>query len=68
VPFTLSRNKSRSAIDSTANSRMFIKSGPQIEYKEVMFMSPDMTLDFGIEIRRKFPDQPVITNDPLLPR
>ena len=63
MPFTLSKDRSRSATDSTMNSRMSIKSGPQIEYKKVMFASPDISLDFGIEIRRKFPDQPIVTND-----
>jgi hypothetical protein len=63
MPFTLSKDRSSSAIDSTANSRMSIESGPQIEYKKVMFASPDISPDFGIEIRRKFPDQPVVTSD-----
>jgi hypothetical protein len=64
MPFILLNGRSRTAIDTATGSRMFIKSGPQIEYKKVMFTCPDISLDFGIEIRRKFPDQPVVTDDP----
>ena len=45
------------AIDPATDSRMFIKSGPQIEYKKVIFTRPDISLGFGIEIRQKFPDR-----------
>ena len=48
MPFTLNKDRSRYATDYTMNSRIFIKNDPQIEYKELMFASPDMTLDFGI--------------------
>jgi hypothetical protein len=48
MPFTLNKDRSRCATDYTMNSRIFIKNDPQIEYKELMFASPDMTLDFGI--------------------
>jgi hypothetical protein len=46
---------------------MFIKSGPQIEHKDAIFTSSDISLDFGVKIRRKFPDQPVVSNDPSNP-
>jgi hypothetical protein len=67
MPFILLKDRSRTAIDTVTGSRMFIKSGPQIEYKKAIFTHPDISLDFGIEIRRKFPDQPIVTDDPRNP-
>jgi hypothetical protein len=57
----------RSAADPDTNSRMVIDSTPQIEFLRARFQSPDISLDFGIVIRRKLPDQPVGINDPENP-
>jgi len=46
---------------------MVIDSTPQIEFLRARFQSPDISLDFGIVIRRKLPDQPVGINDPENP-
>jgi hypothetical protein len=67
MPFIMDANQSRTAINPDTNSRMFIKSGPQMEHKDAIFTSPSISLEFGIEIRRKFLDQPVATNDPRNP-
>jgi len=67
MSFILVQDRSCTAIDPATDSRMFIKSGPQIEYKKVIFTRPDISLEFGIEIRQKFPDQPVVTADPRNP-
>jgi hypothetical protein len=67
MPLVLSKDRSRAAFDSATNSRVFIESGPQIDYKKVIFTSPNISLNFGIEIRQKFSGQPVVTNDPRNP-
>jgi hypothetical protein len=67
MPFILTADRVCSAIDPATNSRMFIQKGPDPYYNTVMFSSPEISLRLGIAIRRKFPDQPVVTNDPKNP-
>ncbi len=60
-------NKARTAIDPLTDSRLFIKSGPEIEYLRAIFTSPDVALNFTIERRQKFADKPFAANDPSNP-
>jgi hypothetical protein len=65
--FVMIENKARTAIDPLTDSRLFIKSGPEIEYYRAIFTSPDVALNFTIEIRQKFADKPVAANNPSNP-
>jgi hypothetical protein len=59
--------KGKKAFDPEKNAQMQITGGPQIEYNKATFNSPIISLAIQIEIRRKFPDQPLIKNDPRNP-
>jgi hypothetical protein len=65
MAFILSKGKK--VTDPEKNAHMQITGGPQIEYNKATFTSPSISLALQIEIRKKFPDQPVITNDPRNP-
>jgi len=54
MPFILTKDRIRSAIDVDTKSRMVINSGPEIDYNLAQFSSPTLSLDIQIEIRRKF--------------
>jgi hypothetical protein len=67
MSFLLDKDQSYSAIDPDTNSRVVISGSPQIELKRVKFSSPDISLDTALVIRPKFPDRPIIADDPSNP-
>lgn len=67
MAFVQPREYARIAIDTTTQSQVVIKSTPEIETLIVEFTSPEASLETAIYIKRKFPDQPIVANDPRNP-
>jgi hypothetical protein len=67
MTFVLTEDRINGAIDPNTNSRMVINDTKEIEYIAVVFTSPDVSLKFMIMRRAKFPDRPVVSNDPSNP-
>jgi hypothetical protein len=67
MAFALNTDRIRSAMDPETNGRMTIDSGPQLEYRLAKYSSPEVSMEMEIAIRRKFPSEPVVANDPENP-
>jgi hypothetical protein len=67
MTFALTEGRMYSATDPNMNSHMVINTTKEIEFLAVVFTSPDVSLKFMIMLRSKFPDRPVVKNDPSNP-
>ncbi len=66
MPFILNTDRFQSASDAGTNSHLAIKSGPEIEYLDVVFQSPEISLNMRIGLRLKFPGRPLGQDNPAV--
>jgi hypothetical protein len=67
MPFVLTKDRIRSAVDLETNARLVIDGTPEIEYLKAKFESPEIRFSVTLMIESKFPDRPFVANDQTNP-
>jgi hypothetical protein len=67
MAFEYAKDRIYSAVDPETNSRLDIDSTVDIDVLVVKFSGPIIFFSTGIFLTQKFPDQPIVPNDPQNP-
>ncbi len=67
MPFVMTPDRRRCAVDADAGTKMCINSGPEMEFVTALFESASISLRLEIEIRPKYRDKPIVAKAPENP-